>query len=80
MKNQSPKLLSDIKEETLADGTKGYTYKAYYISASGYETTAYVLDTVRDGKQFRVYTFTIDSFAPYDEKLSSEIVHTLTFK
>ena len=80
MKNQSPKLLSDIKEETLADGTKGYTYKAYYISASGYESTAYVLDTVRDGKQFRVYTFTIDSFAPYDEKLSSEIVHTLTFK
>jgi len=80
MKNQSPKLLSDVTEGTLADGTKAWTCKVYYISASGYETTAYVLDTVRDGKQFRVYTFTIDAFAPYDQKLSSEIVHTLTFK
>lgn len=80
MKNQSPKLLGAITEGTLADGSKAYTYKAQYISASGYESTAYVLDTVRDGKQIRIYTFTIDAFSPYDAKLGSEITHTLTFK
>ena len=80
LKNTMPKLLSDIKEETLPDGTKGYTYKAYYISATGYEINSYCLDTVRDGKQFRVNLFTIDSFEPYNEKLYSEIAHTLTFK
>jgi branched-chain amino acid transport system substrate-binding protein len=80
MKNQSPKLLSDIKETTLADGSQAYTYKVQYISASGYESTACVLDTVRDGKQIRIYTFTIDAFSPYDVKLCQEIDSTITFK
>jgi branched-chain amino acid transport system substrate-binding protein len=80
LKNESPKMLSDIKEETLADGTKAYTYKFYYISGTGYEVTAYILDTVKGGKQFRINVFTIDSFSPYDGTLFSEIAHTLTFK
>jgi hypothetical protein len=78
--NQSPKVTSDIKEETLADGTKAYTYKAGYISATGYEIASYFLDADKDGKRIRVNVFTIDAFAPYDEKLFSEIAHTITFK
>jgi hypothetical protein len=78
--NVSPKVTSDIKEETLADGTKAYTYKAGYISATGYEIASYFLDADKDGKRIRVNVFTIDAFAPYDEKLFSEIAHTLTFK
>jgi len=78
--NQSPKLKSDIKEETLAGGIKAYTYKANYISATGYDVLSYCLDADKDGKRIRVNVFTIDAFAPYDEKLGSEIAHTLTFK
>jgi len=78
--NVSPKVTSDIKEETLAGGIKAYTYKAGYISASGYEIASYFLDADKDGKRIRVNVFTIDAFAPYDEKLFSEIAHTLTFK
>jgi hypothetical protein len=78
--NIGPKVLSDIKEETLADGTKAYTFKAGYVSASGYDIISYVLDADKDGKRIRVNVFTIDAFAPYDEKLSSEVAHTLTFK
>ena len=78
--NVSPKVTSDIKEETLADGTKAYTYKAQYISATGYEIASYVLDADKGGNRIRVNLFTIDAFAPYDEKLFSEIAHTVTFK
>jgi branched-chain amino acid transport system substrate-binding protein len=79
LKSTDPKIRSDIKEETLAGG-KAYTYKANYISATGYEIAAYVLDVDRDGKRIRINVFTIDAFAPYDETLFSEIAHTLTFK
>jgi hypothetical protein len=78
--NIMPKVLSDIKEETLADGTKAYTFKAGYLSASGYDIISYVLDVDKAGKRIRVNVFTIDAFAPYDEKLSSEVAHTFTFK
>ncbi len=78
--NIDPKVKSDIKEETLAGGTKAYTFKAAYISATGYDIISYVLDADKDGKRIRVNIFTIDAFAPYDEKLASEIAHTLTFK
>jgi hypothetical protein len=78
--SQAPKLLSIIKEGTLPDGTKAYTYKLYYIYSSDYEVTAYVLDAFnKEGKQVRVNVWTIDAFAPYDEKLASEIAHTLRF-
>ena len=78
--NTDPKVKSDIKEETLADGTKAYTYQAAYISATGYDIISYCLDADKDGKRIRVNIFTIDAFAPYDAKLASEIAHTLTFK
>jgi hypothetical protein len=78
--NITPKVASDIKEETLADGTKAYTYKVSYLSVSGYDVVSYCLDADKDGKRIRVNVFTIDAFAPYDEKLSSEVAHTLTFK
>ena len=78
--NVGPKVLSDIKEETLADGTKAYTFKAGYVSASGYDVVSYCLDADKAGKRIRVNVFTIDAFATYDEKLSSEVAHTLTFK
>jgi hypothetical protein len=80
LKSTSPKLKSAIKEETLADGTKAYTYKANYISATGYDVLAYVLDADKGGKRIRINVFTIDAFEPYNEKLASEIAHTVTFK
>jgi hypothetical protein len=79
LKSTDPKIKSDIKEETLAGG-KAYTYKANYISSTGYDVLAYVLDVDRDGKRIRINVFTIDAFAPYDETLFSEVAHTLTFK
>ncbi|MGB8707514.1 MAG: hypothetical protein WCD72_06150 [Dehalococcoidia bacterium] len=78
--NVDPKVKSDIKEETLAGGTKAYTYQAAYISATGYDIISYCLDADKDGKRIRINIFTIDAFAPYDAKLASEIAHTLTFK
>jgi hypothetical protein len=78
--NTMPKVTSDIKEETLADGTKAYTYTAGYVSASGYQVVSYCMDADRGDKRIRVNIFTIEDFAPYDETLASEIAHTLTFK
>ena len=78
--NTMPKVTSDIKEETLAGGTKAYTYTASYISATGYEVTSYVLDADRGDKRIRVNVFTIETFEPYNEALATEIAHTLTFK
>jgi branched-chain amino acid transport system substrate-binding protein len=80
LKSTDPKVKSDIKEETLADGTKAYTYKAQYVSATGYQITAYVIDADRGDARIRATVFTIDEFAPYDETLFSEIAHTLTFQ
>ncbi len=78
--NQDPKVKSDIKEDTLADGTKVYTYQAYYISATGYEITSFCLDADRGAKRIRVNVFTIDSFDPYNEAKFSEIAHSIAFK
>ncbi len=78
--NQDPKVKSDIKEETLCDGTKAYTYQAYYISATGYEITSFILDADRGAKRIRVNVFTIDSFDPYDAAKYSEIAHTIRFQ
>jgi hypothetical protein len=78
--NTNPKVTSDIKDETLADGTKAYTYEAGYLSATGYDIKSYVLDAVKGGKLYRMNVFTIDAFAPYDAKLGSEVAHSLTFK
>ena len=77
--NQDPKVKSDIKDETIS-GSKAYSYKANYISASGYNVLSYCIDVDRGDKRIRVNIFTIDEFAPYDETLFSEIAHTLTFK
>jgi hypothetical protein len=78
--NQDPKVKSDITEETLCDGSKAYTYQAYYISSTGYEITSYILDVDRDGKRIRVNVFTIDAFDPYNETLYSEIAHSIRFQ
>jgi len=78
--NTNPKVLSDIKSETLAGGIPAYTFQAGYLSATGYDIISYMLDADKDGKRIRINVFTIDAFAPYDEKLGSEIAHSLTFK
>jgi hypothetical protein len=77
--NTDPKVLSDIKNEVLG-GNPAYTYQAGYLSATGYDIKSYVIDADKAGKRIRVNVFTIDAFAPYDEKLFSEIAHTVTFK
>ncbi|MCJ7516108.1 MAG: protein kinase [Dehalococcoidia bacterium] len=73
------KVVTPLTEETLPDGTKAYTYKADYIHTSGTEVTAYILDADKDGKRIRLDVFTVPGTAQYDEKLFSEIAHTLRF-
>jgi serine/threonine protein kinase len=79
IKDKDFKLVSDIQEETLADGTKAYTYKVQYDHPSGYKITAYTLDADRDGKRIRIIVYTVEQYEPYNEKLFSEIAHTLAF-
>ena len=76
---ESPQVISPIKTETLPDGTKAYTYKSKYISATGFQVLAYILDAEKDGKRIRVNVFTVEVYAPYDEALFSEIAHTVRF-
>ncbi len=79
--NQGPKVLTDIKEVTLPDGSKAYAYKAGYISGTGYEVEAYALERDIDGgKRMRVIVYTVVAFAEYDEPLFAEIAQSLTFK
>jgi branched-chain amino acid transport system substrate-binding protein len=73
------KLQGDIKDDTVS-GHKAYTYKVKYISSTGYEIDAYVMDVDAGTNRIRFDVYTIDQFSPYDEKLFSEIAHTVTFK
>jgi len=73
------KILSPLTETILADGTKATTYKANYIAASGYEVTAFSLDTDKGDKRIRLIVWTVEEYVPYDEALFSEIAHTLRF-
>jgi len=77
---QSPKLLSPITEGALSDGSKTYTYILNYIGSTGYETKCLVMDVDRGAKRLRFQVLTIDAFVPYDEKLFSEVLSTVTFK
>jgi hypothetical protein len=52
---------------------------AKYVSATGYEVTSYCVDADKEGKRIRVNVFTIEDFFPYDEKMFSQIAHTLRF-
>jgi serine/threonine protein kinase len=80
MKAAGPlKVASPIKEELLADGTKAYSYKMNYISSTGYDVTAYILDAEKNGKRIRLDIFTIEQWESYNEKLFSEIAHTIRF-
>jgi hypothetical protein len=79
LKSTNPKIRSDIKEEVLADGTKAYTYKAAYISATQYEVVSYILDADRGDKRIRANVFTVEQYVPYDEALFSQIAHTVRF-
>jgi len=80
MGNANFKIKSDLKEITLADGTKATTYEAEYISATGYDVRSFNMDADKGDKRIRLIIFTIEAFADYDEALFSEIAHTLTFK
>jgi branched-chain amino acid transport system substrate-binding protein len=80
LQSTMPKVTSDITNETLPGDIPAYTYTASYISSTGYEIAAKVLDADKDGKRFRVNVFTIEEFAPMDPTLASEIIHSLTFK
>lgn len=76
-----PKVTSDISEGTLADGTtKAYYYTAGYVSASGYQISAYVVDADKADKRIRLFVFTIPDVTPVDEAFASQITHSLTFK
>jgi len=77
--NTMPKVTSDIKEETLSDGSKAYTYKAEYTSVTNYKITVYCIDAIKGDNLIRIDVYTIDSFEPYNEALASEIAHTLRF-
>ncbi|MBN2463568.1 MAG: hypothetical protein JXB43_08250 [Dehalococcoidia bacterium] len=79
MGNSNVKILSPLTETILADGTKATTYKANYIAASGYEVTAFCLDTDKGNKRIRLVVWTVDEYVPYDEAKFSEIAHTLRF-
>jgi serine/threonine protein kinase len=78
-KSTNLKLVTSIKEESLADGTKAYNYQVKYISSTGYEAHCLILDTDVDGKRIRLDIFNLDSYEPFDEKLFSQIAHTLQF-
>jgi len=79
MKDTNIKVVTPLKEETLLDGTKAYTYRVKYISSTQYEITAYILDANKDGNRIRLDVFTVDESSPYDEKLFSQVAHTLRF-
>jgi hypothetical protein len=79
MNYQNPAVISPLTQTTLADGTKATTYKASFITPTGYEAVAFCLDADRCDKRIHVMVFTIDAFSPYDEALFSQIAHTLTF-
>jgi serine/threonine protein kinase len=70
------RISSPITNETLPGGQRAYTYKINYVSTQ-FEVTAYVLDADKDGKRIRIEVFTIEQYEPYNEKLFSEIAHTL---
>ena len=79
--NASPGVVGDVKEGTLADGkTKAYTCQIKYVSATGYEILGYALFADKGSDRINVRYYTIDSFEPYNQKLASEMVNTLTFK
>ena len=78
--NEKFELLSDLKEITLADGTKALTYKGGYVSATGYDIESFGLDADKDGNRIRIVVFTVPAFSPYDEALFSEIAQTLRFE
>jgi len=78
--NEKFKVVSDLEEITLEDGTPVIVYKAGYVSATGYDIASYGLEADKDGKRVRLVVFTIDSFSPYDEALFSEIAQTLKFE
>jgi len=80
--NQQFKIKSDLKEVTLADGTKGTTYEASYLSATNYEILSYQIDADKGDNRIRLILFTIDAFDPYKDRaaLFAEIANTLTFK
>ncbi len=78
--NINPKVLSDITEITLSDGSPAYQYTAGYISATGYEVKSYVVDAIKGDKVIRVNCYTVDAFAPYDETLQGAVAKSLTLQ
>jgi branched-chain amino acid transport system substrate-binding protein len=76
-----PKVTSDIKEGTLADGTtKAYYFTSGYVSASGYQISAWCVDADKGGKRIRIQVFSIMDVTPIDEAFASPILQSLTFK
>jgi hypothetical protein len=75
-----PKVTSDIKEITLSDGSKAYQYMASYVSSTGYEVIAYIVDADKEGKRIRINCYTVDAFEPYNEALQSAVAQSLTLK
>jgi hypothetical protein len=78
--NTNVKVTSPLTETTLDDGTPAVQYTQTYTSSGGYAIVAFAISTDKNGKRIRASVWTIDEFSPYDEALSSEIVHTLSVK
>jgi serine/threonine-protein kinase len=74
------RVVSPPTETTLADGTKAYTYKTKLTSVRFYEVTTFRLDADKGNKRIQLVIFTVEGGrAPYDEKLFSQVAHTLRF-
>ena len=80
--NQNFKVLSDLEETTLPDGTAATVYEASYVSATGYEILSYQVDADEGDNRIRLILFTIDAFDPYADNKATfeEVAQTLTFE
>ena len=80
VQGQNPKVQTDIKEGSLPNGDKTYSYQLDYVASSGYEALAQVMDVDHGGQRIRFQVYTVTAFADFDETLFNEILSTVTFK
>jgi hypothetical protein len=64
---------------TLDDGSPAYQYALKY-NYQAFEIMAFGIAADKNGKRIRAFVWTIDTASPYNEKLASDIVHTLSLK
>ncbi len=77
-------VVSPLTETTLADGTKATMCKTTFIARASdgndYGMVALNLDADKGGERIHAGVYTLeDSTPPYNEKLFSQVAHTLRF-